>query len=214
MPAAIASSYDARIWILAAFPPTPRGRPNNRQAAAKLGISERTLRRWIHDPTKFRPDALKRLMQLAVLRGKGTLLWPTPSAETIAHEQKALETATRAVLEIEAGIDLDFWEGPKVDRLQPHTVYLLHYPRAHAYGITNSQHPKSLARIKRVGGEIISAETHPNYWAAEQAKYATLFEKCDLRCVAPTGAMPVGSRHAWREMKSSHVNEASIKEVK
>lgn len=192
---------DLMLWIKAAIPPKPNGHVDRTRAAQRLGISERTLSRWLADPTRVPQAAIKRLHQLAILRGHGTILWPQPPAEALDRDRQLAEYATRAVADITNDTNLDFWNGPDQDRLQKHTFYLIHYPRAHVYGTSIAQHAKSLARLKRAGARITEQRELPNYWMAQAVKMTLLQQQQHkgLRCVTPKSLVPIGRSELWRE---------------
>lgn len=190
---------DLKIWIQAAIPPRPDGSLDRDRAAKRLGISTRTLRRWLAHPESVPLTARKRLLQLAILRGHGHILWPAPPADVLDRDSQLAEYAVNASFEIAAGENLDFWAGPRPERLKPHNLLMLHYPRAHAYCVTTAQDAKALAKIKRTGAQIITQQTFANYWAAQAIKMSWLEQHRDLRCVVPRELIPISRTHLWRE---------------
>lgn len=193
------TTNDVLIWIQAAIPPKPNGHMDRPRAAHALGVSERTLAKWISDPPSMPLEARKRFLQLAILRGKGTILWPEPDPQVLNRDKQLATYAQRAVNDILDGIDLDSWNGPKQDRLQPHAVYVLHYPHAHVHAITIAQDKKSQARYKRAGAVVTDRRVLDNYWLAQAVKHTLLAQHYDRRCLVPASVVPVGRTHTWRE---------------
>jgi len=190
---------DLMIWIKAAIPPKPNGRVDRARAADRLGISERTLRRWLAEPDRVPQAAIKRLHQLAILRGKGTILWPAPPQDVLERDATLAEYASRAVGDIAQGVSIDFWTGPEPDRMKPHSLYVLHFPRAHVYATSIAQHAKALARIKRAGAVVVEQRDFATYWAAQSVKMHLLLQHRERRCVVPKSLVPVNRTHLWRE---------------
>lgn len=78
IPPATPAPTDLFCWLWAAYPPTPAGRLSSGRIAASLGVSARTLRRWISDDRTdlLTPRQRAQLSRRAILRGRGTYLWP------------------------------------------------------------------------------------------------------------------------------------------
>lgn len=193
------TSNDVLVWIQAAIPPKPNGHIDRPRAAKALGVSERTLAKWVADPASLPLEARKRLLQLAILRGKGRILWPDPDPQVLAADVKLAAYAQRAVNDVVDGIDLDFWNGPRGDRLEPHAVYVLHYPRAHVHAVTIAQDKKSQARYRRAGAVVTSRRVVDHYWLAQAVKHTLLAQKIHDRCLVPASVVPIGRTHTWRE---------------
>lgn len=193
------TTNDVLVWIQAAIPPKANGHIDRPRAAKALGVSERRLAGWVADPASMPLEARKRFLQLAILRGKGRILWPDPDPSVLAADVKLAAYAQRAVNDITDGVDLDAWNGDKQDRLQPHAVHVLHYPHAHVYAITIAQDKKSQARYKRAGAVVTDRRVLDNYWLAQAVKYTLLAQQAANRCLVASDMVPVGRTHTWRE---------------
>lgn len=182
-----ATPSDLWCWIWAAVPPTKRRWLNVPRAALRLGVSEATIRRWLKVGDIPSPAVARRLMQLAILRGRGHLLWPTPDTATIEREQRQSVYASRA-----ARAGLDVAEGPC-------DLVITRHPRAHAYTISVLSDGKSLDRIIRAGGVVEYQQTYPSLWAAQTAKFGVLEAVTGHRCILPKALAPRSHTLAWRE---------------
>lgn len=176
---------DLWCWIWAAVPPTSRHWLNVPRAAARLGVSETTVRRWLKIGDVPSPAIARRLMQLAILRGRGHLLWPAPDAATLEREQRQRTYAARA-----ARARLD--QGPA-------DLIITRHPRAHAYTISVLVDDKSLDRILRAGGIVEAQRTYPDQWSAQTAKFGVLEAVAAHRCILPRALAPRSHTLAWRE---------------
>lgn len=185
-------------WLWAAYPPTTAGRLSSGRIAASLGVSARTLRRWISEDRTdlLTPQQRAQLSRRAILRGRGTYLWPLVDATTAWRVDAGMRTAldSLALVNTPARIP-DTWHCRHY--LSPHTVYLLHYPRAHVYGIAFAQHHKHHARLYR-HAEVIDERTVPNRWAALAQKLATLQDHRATHCTAPRSLVPTGRTEVLR----------------
>ncbi|HIW28562.1 MAG TPA: hypothetical protein H9987_00940 [Candidatus Luteococcus avicola] len=193
------TSNDVLVWIQAAIPPKPNGHLDRPRAAKALGVSARRLASWVADPASMPLEARKRFLQLAILRGKGRILWPDPDPDVLAADVKLAAYAQRAVNDITDGVHLDAWNGPRADRLYPHALYVLHYPHAHVNAITIAQDKKSQARYKRAGAVVTDRRVLDHYWLAQAVKHTLLAQKLDDRCLVPASVVPIGRTHTWRE---------------
>lgn len=178
---------DLWCWLWAAVPPTKRGWLDVPRAARRLGVSESTVRRWLRLEHFEMPWAVKRrVMQLAILRGRGHLLWPAPDAATIEREQRQRTYAVRAVA---AGLD----KGTSGD------LVITHHPRGHAYTVSVLSDGKSLDRIVRAGGIVEYQQAFPDLWSAQVAKFGVLDAIQAHRCILPKTLAPRSHTLAWRE---------------
>lgn len=75
IPEATPATPDLICWLWAAFPPTS-GRLHMARIADGLGVSDRTIRRWVRDAAQLHLDhqGMVLVEQRAILRGRGTYL--------------------------------------------------------------------------------------------------------------------------------------------
>ena len=155
LPELTPATADLLCWLWAATPPKG-GRLDVARAAASLEVSDSTLRRWIKNSAAATMPAparakMSRLMQLAILRGRGQLLWP-PLDRGSRERQLALSA------DAQRGLDLvrsDPDSAPATWRT-PRTIYLAHYPRARCYGVASGSTRATPDKIHAVDGEIIA----------------------------------------------------------
>lgn len=198
VPAAAPAASDLVCWLHAAYPLTPRRTLPTTRIAADLGVSPSTLRRWITNPDQDRHTPAHRsyLARRAILRGKGTYLWPLVDAAAARRLDRSLAHATHCLTLVDDPASIPTsWHTKRW--LTPHTVLLIHYPRAHVYGVAYTNHRKHLARLSR-NGEIIQTHTAPNRWAALANKLATLQAHRPEHCTTPQALVPTGHTETWR----------------
>lgn len=196
LPMPTAATADLLCWLWAATPPKD-GRLHIARAAGALDVSDSTLRRWIkQSATTDMPDParakLPRMRQLAILRGRGQMLWP-PLDRTSRERQLAL------VADAQRGLDLTRSDPdtapPSWQR--PRTVYLVHYPRARVYGVASGSTKATPAKITTAGGEILTQTVVANRQAATLAKNAVLEQAREARCIPPRSLVPAGRTETW-----------------
>jgi len=203
LPEATPAAADLVCWLWAALPPK-NGRIHVARAAAALGVSDTTIRRWIRDAAHLRLNdaGMTILRRRAILRGRGTYLWPDLDPASIARSAANLRNARVCLDRIAAGNPLGKWATDGT--LEPHTVMLVHYRKARTYGVASARTDSSRARIMRVG-DIVEEAVLPNKHAAVVAKQLTLAQHHDQRCVAPRKLVPTGRTETWRERAGSGV---------
>ncbi len=199
IPPATAATPDLVCWLWAAYP-EHRGRLPVRKIAADLGVSERTIRRWIADGAgrDFDAETQARIAQRAILRGKGTYLWPDlDEGSLIRHQAVAAnaEISLRAILNDRYPLA---WDNPDNGTMTPHDVVMVHYPRAHVFAIAAINDPKSRQHLER-RAEILRVEPQPNKWAALLVKHRALATMAEHRCITPRRLVPRGRTDTWRE---------------
>lgn len=201
IPQATPATPDLICWLWAAIPQRD-GQINISRTAARFGVSRTTIRRWITDPVdrELNHAGLTRARQLAILRGHGTYLWPGLDEATQFRNQTAWEFAQRAQTLLDSRRGRAEWHTNGT--LDPHTVMLVHWPRAHVHTIAIASIHKSVARLERKG-EIITSHQLPNRWAAELVKYQTLASYSIRRCITPRTLVPVGRTDAIRDLPRS-----------
>ncbi|WP_203338647.1 hypothetical protein [Nocardioides limicola] len=198
VPAATPSTTDFVCWLWAAFPPR-NGRLNIARIAEALEISPTTLRRWIaEDEPKLLRQQVVRMHQRAILRGRGTYLWPALDEASRRRSELAYATAKRndELIRTEPDRIAPTWK--KNGTLDKRWVYVVHWPRAHAYGVAVVTHHKSSARVLR-HGEILDAIEVPNKYAAIALKQEILARVDEHRCITPKHLVPTGHTETWRE---------------
>lgn len=196
LPTLSPATADLVCWLWAATPPK-RGRLDVARAATSLGVSESTLRRWIkHAKAAEMPASahakLPRLHQLAILRGRGQLLWP-PLSRTSRERQLALAAEARRSLDFTRA---EPQHAPK-NWLTPHTLYLVHYPRARCYGVASGSTKSTLDKIRAADGTVVAQASVANRHAAALAKAAVLEQVREGRCIPPRELVPTGRTEAW-----------------
>lgn len=198
LPPATPATPDLICWLWAAFS-APGGRLETARIADALGVSQRTVQRWIKGPSGHIPDHIRRrLRQRAILRGRGTYLWPAIDDTTRRRSAGELEYARRAhqlISDHPTRVD-PTWS--KRGYLSPRQVLLVHFPKAHVYGVSIAQHEKAVAKIES-RGEIIRVRNAPNIFAARIIKGTALADHADHRTIVPNELVPTGRTETWRE---------------
>lgn len=192
------ATADLLCWLWAAIPPKD-GRLHVARAAAALGVSDSTLRRWIKladaagMPEQAR-RALPRLRQLAILRGKGRLLWP-PLDQASRDRQAALEREAQRCL----AATREHPDAVPASWRTSHTLYLVHYPSARVYGLASGSTDDTPRKIKTAHGEVVRTLQVENRHAARLAKATVLEHVADARCIPPRAMIPTGRTETWRD---------------
>ncbi len=199
LPMATPAAADLVCWLWAAIPQRD-GKINVTRAADALGVSRSTVRRWVtnaHDLV-LNDTGTRILARRAILRGHGRYLWPLLDEATLARNEQQVSYARKAHAAI-----LD--RGPEgvpgwndKGHLGPHTVAVVHYPKAHVYGVTSARTVKALQKVTRVG-QIIQTRTVDSRFAAQLVKLETLARARDHRCVIPRELIPSGRTEVWLE---------------
>lgn len=192
------ATADLLCWLWAAVPPKD-GRLHIARAAAALKVSDSTLRRWIKAaddagmPEQAR-RALPRMRQLAILRGKGQLLWPPLDQASRDRQAALMREAQRALTAI-----IEQPDAVPVSWLTSHTLYLVHYPAARVLGVASGSTDDTARKIKTARGEIVRTLEVRNRHAARLAKAAVLEQVPDARCIPPRTLIPTGRTETWRD---------------
>jgi hypothetical protein len=133
VPEATPATADLVCWIWAAFAPY-RGRINQSRVADALGVSRRTLGRWLSDAQdrRFDPRTQAEMSRRAILRGHGSYLWPDLDPATRFRSRGQIRNAFIAYQAIADGVYPDAWRTNGT--LDEHQVLQLWYPDAHVYG--------------------------------------------------------------------------------
>lgn len=197
VPRATVATPDLVCWVWAAFPPY-RGRINRTHVAEALGVSRRTLSRWLEDADDRAFDAATqgKLSQRAILRGRGSYLWPDLDEASLFRTQSGARNAYTAYRSIAEGVIPEAWRSNTT--LLPHEVIQVYYPAAHVYGVSVVSNEKARAKVVRIG-EVLQIRHAPNKYAGQLLKHAVLMSKQQYRCIAPRSLVPVGRTDTWRE---------------
>ena len=199
IPPATPAASDFVCWLWAAFP-SRDGRLPIARIAEVFGVSPRTVRRWIaKDAPHLNPGQIRRLHQRAILRGRGHYLWPDLDPATRRRSELLRADALRNHQLITTEPDQIAHTWRENGTLSPHVVQVVHYPRAHVYGVSAATHDKAQARLRR-SGEIIETTTVPNKFAAIALKQEILARVDEHRCIAPKQLVPSGRTETWREL--------------
>lgn len=198
VPEATAATNDLVCWLWAAFAPRD-GSLNITRVAQGLGVSRATVRRWIRSNNpKLTRAQVARLHQRAILRGRGHYLWPALDETSRARSELLHQAAIRndELIRNEPERVAPTWQ--KDLTLDSHEVHIVHYPKAHVYGVAVSNHPKTLPKLRRFG-EILQTVTVPNKYAAIALKHEVLERMAQHRCIVPSRLVPSGRTEVWRE---------------
>ena len=191
---------DLHCWLRAAIPPRADGTIDVRRTADRFGVSPTTVRRWLKltGAARLDPAYLNRALQLAILRGRGTILWPAPDPSTHAREDSAYRYALRCaeLIRSEPNNVPSSWGG--LGHLDTHLVLLAWWPHARVWTVTTTREERTLRKILNHGGEITVEITAPNEYAAEVIKYRTLDHFADRRCVTPRYLVYLGHSESIR----------------
>lgn len=198
LPAATASTPDLICWIWAAFPPH-QGHINKTRVAETLGVSRRTLGRWLEDAEgrRFDPDTQAVLARRAILRGRGSYLWPDLDEASLFRTRSEARNAYTAYRAIEEGVIPAAWRSNTT--LLRHDVIQVYYERAHVYGVAVVSNEKARAKIVNAG-EVMQIRHAPNKYAGLLLKHAVLTTKTVHRCIPPRSLVKIGRTETWREV--------------
>lgn len=198
IPPATPATSDFVCWLWAAFPQR-EGKLNLTRVAGALGVSRTTVRRWIAtDTPRLSRQQLNMLIRRSILRGRGEYLWPPLDVATRRRSELNLEYALRCdkLIRTDPASVPPEWE--KTGALRPREVHLIHFPRAHVYGVSAITHEKAEAKIRRYG-EILETTRAANMYAGIVLKHLTLQRVDEARCIAPRALVPTGRTETWRE---------------
>lgn len=191
---------DLYCWLHAAYPLTDAGSLPLPRVAADLNVSRTVVRRWLAagntEPLTKAQHAY--LHRRAILRGRGTYLWPLIGAETAYTLDRALTYAEHCLTLVDDSRRMPAtWRTDKT--LTAHWVVLLHYPRAHVYGIATGRTDKHHAKLSR-HADVITIHPVANRHAATVAKLRTLRAHRSIHCTTPIELVPTGRTETWREL--------------
>lgn len=200
----VSEADDLTCWLHAAFRSRPDGALDVARIAAGLVVSTSTVRRW-RDPQSTSWPTLPQwsaIRRRAILRGRGTYLWPAPSPAAIRRTQRAGENAQRDLLVTQQlGLRSLPTAWKREGWLEPQRLRLVYYPRAHVYQLPiTREHDRPADRITRVVEEfeVRSSMVIPTWHAAVIARCRVLQQMSEYRCVAPRELVEVGRTEVWR----------------
>lgn len=198
VPPSTPAESDFLCWLWAAFPQRD-GRLNFTRIGDGLGVSRTTVRRWVTtNKPRLTREQKNTLIRRAILRGRGHMLWPplNPILDRRAelNRDHALQCA-RLIRDRPQDIPPTWREN---DTLEPRRVLLLHFPRAHVYGVASVYHEKAIAKLLR-RGEIVEEAKAPNKFAGIVLKQLTLERVDDVRVIVPRELVPTGRTEVWLE---------------
>lgn len=202
VPTATPATADLVCWLWAAVPPKD-GRLHVARAAEVLQVHRSTLYRWLRDAhgRRFSHEARVMLTRRAILRGRGAYLWPPldpNSRRRAAHQLTQARANARLLLDDPA-------KAPKEWRsngaLEVYEVFLVHYPRAHVYGLVSGRTARELGRVRQHGGQVKQSVTVPNRYAARMLKGLVLSSEAigEHVCIPPRDLIPTGRTETWHE---------------
>lgn len=196
IPPATPAASDLVCWLHAAYPARDDGWLPTSHIAADLGVTSRTVRRWAQDTAKIPAHEHRTyLARRAILRGRGTYLWPElDESSRFRQDEQGAFHARCAQLVNDRDI-LPAWE--EAGHIAEYWIALAWYPRAHAYTVAMGRTRKALTRIE-YRAEILRVITAPSMFHAAAIKAATLSQYPDRRCIAPRELIPTGRTEALR----------------
>lgn len=196
IPEATASTPDLVCWLWAAFPPR-NGQLHLRRIADALAVSPSTIRRWVSDAQdrEFDEDTQRYLTRRAILRGRGTYLWPDLDTASVHRTTGEATNAGTATAAIEDGRYPAIWDSNGT--LETHHVLEVAYPAAHVAGVAVVRTQAARRRIERTG-TITKATPAPHKYAGLQIKHQILGPHRDQRCIPPRSLVPTGRTDTWR----------------
>lgn len=201
------AASDLACWLWAAYGHR-RGHLPTGRIAETLGVSASTVRKWLklaakeqkftRAPTSsLNGEGMRRIKQRAILRGKGTYLWPPVDEATLTRSQRSLAKARTALANYR-----DLGPGPRdehLGRTREHLVVLTYYPGAHVFGISVTRNDKTEANLRR-NGDLRQVIVVSNQWAGDLVKQLALEEIGEHRVVAPRALVPqAGRTEVWAQ---------------
>lgn len=191
---------DLTCWMWAAFA-TTSGRVGTRVAAATLGVSPSTIRRWLRSPHDWvlDPEGMELIRARAEEQaGENGYFWPPPDATTRARAAALLEDAHRShelLITHPERAPSDWRTNGAAD---PHFVHLVYYHRARVFGVASNRVGTTTTRLQRVG-TILQSVPVPNRYAARITKQRALQRMSEHQCIPPRKLLTQGRTETWRQ---------------
>lgn len=207
IPPATPAAGDLSCWLHAAYPAREDGWLPTARIAEDLDVSASTVRRWAKDSTKTpRQDHRTYLARRAVLRGRGTYLWPQLDQASLFRQRAQGEHHARCSDLVDAGTPLPEWRG--LGHLEPYWVVLAWYPAAHTYQVAMGRTKKGLTRIE-YRAEILQRSSAPSMFHAAEIKSRSLARNLQRQCIAPRELVPTGRTDVLLELPGQDVPRLS-----
>ncbi len=180
-----------RVTLGLAFGVNSRGRPDTATAAAALGVSQRTVQRWLHGKDRARvraPAARLEQIRRAV----------RPDEQSLGQETTAARYARNAIARIALPDDtgvLPAWRDRKW--LEPHLVAVLDLPALGLRQVAISRGSDRALPELRKRGRVVSHTTVATRFHAT-ALAAELLQHVDgWRVQTPAGVVKQGRTQTW-----------------
>lgn len=172
-----------------AFGTTPRGGVDTAAAAAALGISRRTVQRYLHGEDQRRaavPAARLEQIQQAT----------RPDPESVRQEQLAVSYARDAISQLPDGPGvLPAWRERRW--LEPHLIAVLELPRLGLRQVTVSRATNRTLSAVAKRGKVLSHTTVPSRFHATVLTSTVLDLVGPWRIQTPPGVIKQGRTQTW-----------------
>lgn len=176
-----------RVLELQFNAPGKRGHVDAAKVAAELGVSTRTVQRWVRGPL---PASRRAQFERLVLPGD-------PAIEQEERELAYAREALRDVYGLGSPMNPDW---AKEGWLEPHLLAVVEFDRLGVcvprLAIANGG-TKMRERLRAGGGVIVDQDLFPNRFAAQIAKAELLESVRRWRVVMPHGLLARGRTEAW-----------------
>lgn len=203
IPPATPAAGDLACWLHAAYPERVSGGLPTGRVAADLGVSASTVRRWARDPKKTPArEHQTYLARRAILRGRGTYLWPPLDPASIFRHRAQNSHHARCARRVDDGHTLPEWR--ELGHLEPYWIALVWYPKAHVYQVAAGRTAKALSRIE-YRAEILQQRSATSMFHAAEIKAVTLAKYTDRQCIAPRQLVPTGRTETLLELPGQDV---------
>lgn len=180
-----------RIVLGTAFGLNSRGGPDTAVAAAALGVSRRTVQRWLH-------GADRALVHLPASRLEQIRRAARPDAESLRQEETAARYARAAIERItspgSAGV-LPAWQ--ERHWLEPHLVAVLGLPVLGLNQVAVSRASERTLPDLRKRGKVRSHTTVPTRFHATALAQELLAQMDAWRVLTPPGVVKQGRTQTW-----------------
>jgi DNA-binding transcriptional regulator YdaS (Cro superfamily) len=180
-----------RVVLGVAFGVNARGRPDTAAAAVALGVSRRTVQRWLH-------GADRTLARLPAGRLTQVQRATRPDEESLRQEETAARYARGAIERIAAPEDagvLPAWR--QRQWLEPHVVAVLELPGLGLRQVAISRASDRTLPDLRKRGRIRTHTTVATRFHATALAYALLQQVDPWRVQSPAGVVKQGRTQTW-----------------